>query len=183
MFICLNVLLIFMIRSLSFVYRFSMLLVHPKLCNINPHNVAHSLISQNPMARMFIGKISLLVITYLSLTSQNSAFKQTTKEANPHPRIVPCVDTWSITFLFSFFFFFFLCHLLNVGACARHITPGRPSGVDHTSVGDGKTNSNHPHISLVSPHIVTCHHASVLTTLNPLISRALWLPRVWYYGV
>jgi hypothetical protein len=28
---------------------------------------------------------------------------------------------WSVFFFFFFFFFFFLCHLLNVGACIRHI--------------------------------------------------------------
>ena len=38
---------------------------------------------------------------------------QTTKEVNPHPRIVPCVNMWIV--------FFFLCHLLNVEACTCHI--------------------------------------------------------------
>jgi hypothetical protein len=47
---------------------------------------------------------------------------QTTQEVNPHPRIAPCVNMWGgIFFFFFFFFFFFLCHLLNVGACVRHI--------------------------------------------------------------
>ena len=46
---------------------------------------------------------------------------QTIKEVNPHPRIVPCVNMWSVTFLFLFLLFFFLCHLLNVDACVRHI--------------------------------------------------------------
>ena len=43
---------------------------------------------------------------------------QTTKEVNPHPRITPCVNMWSVTF----FFFFFFLHLLNVGACVCHIS-------------------------------------------------------------
>jgi hypothetical protein len=46
---------------------------------------------------------------------------QTTKEVYPHLCIAPCVNIWWIFFFFFFFFFFFLCHLLNVGACIRHI--------------------------------------------------------------
>jgi hypothetical protein len=44
---------------------------------------------------------------------------QSTKEVSPHPRIAPCVNMWSVTFLFLLLFF--LCHLLNVGACLCHI--------------------------------------------------------------
>ena len=92
--------------------------VHPKLHNINLHNVTHYLISWNPRECMFIVRISLLIVTFLSLISQNLSLVQTTKEANPHPCIAPWVNMWSVTFLF---FFFFFCHLLNVGACIRHI--------------------------------------------------------------
>ncbi len=68
---------------------------------------------------MFVVQISLLIVTFLSLISRNLSLMQTTKEVNPHPRIAPCVNMWSVTFFF--FFFFFLCHLLNVGACICHI--------------------------------------------------------------
>jgi hypothetical protein len=65
---------------------------------------------------MFIVQISLLIVTFLSLISQNLSLIQTTKEVNPHPRITPRVNMWSVTL-----FLFFLCHLLNVGAHILHI--------------------------------------------------------------
>ena len=70
---------------------------------------------------MFVVQISLLIVTFLSLISQNLSLTQTTKEVGPHPRIAPCVNMWSVTFLLSWGLFFFLCHLLNVDACACHI--------------------------------------------------------------
>jgi hypothetical protein len=94
--------------------------LHPKLHNINLHNVTHSLISRNPREQMFVVQISFFSVTFLSLISRFLSLMQTIKEVNPHPRIAPCVNMWSTTF---FFFFFLLCHLLNVGACICHITP------------------------------------------------------------
>ena len=62
---------------------------------------------------MFLVQFSLLIATFLSLISQNLSLKQTTQEVNPHPCIAPCINMWSVTFLFF--------HLLNVGACICHI--------------------------------------------------------------
>ena len=81
---------------------------------------------------------------------------QTTKEVNPRPHIAPCVNMWSV-------FFFF--HLLNVGACVRHISwEGRR--VDHTSVGDRRTSSNCPHISFVWFHNVTSCTNSIKSRIH-----------------
>jgi hypothetical protein len=99
-------------------------LIHPKLLNINLHNVTHSLIYHNPREQMFVVQISLLIVTFLSLISRNSSLMQTTKEVNPHPHIAPCVNMWSVFFFFFFFFIFF--NLLNVSAYVRHIAQEGP---------------------------------------------------------
>jgi hypothetical protein len=164
--------------------------IHPKLCNINFHNVTHSLISWNPREEMFVVQTSLLNVTFPSLISWNLTLMQTTKEVNPHPRIVPCVNLWSVTFLFLSLFFFFLCHLLNIGTCIRYIAWEGQTGVDHTSVGDGRTNPNCPHISFVLFHNVTCYTNSIVSRIHVNTTKLcnttctlIWLPQVWYYGV
>ena len=81
--------------------------VHPKLHNINLHNVTLSLISRNPRERMSAVQNSLLSITFLSLISQNLSLMQTTKEVNLQPcicavcqwyRIAPCFNGTAFRF-------------------------------------------------------------------------------------
>ena len=120
--------------------------------------------------------ISLPYITnFLSLI-------QTTLEVNPHPCIAPCVNMWSVTYLFLFFFFFFLCHLLNVGACICHITwEGQVewSGQHHTirmlhfvlfpSVTCyTKSIVSHIHVNTTKPRNITCTSVATSVILRSL---------------
>ena len=134
-------------------------IVHLKLRNINPHNVTHFLIIRNPRERMFIVQISLLIVTFFSLISRILSLIQTTKEVNPHPHIPPCVNMWSVTFLFLLIFFLFLCQLLNVGACMCHIA------------WEGQVEWTTPHHTIKMLHYmlfhnVTCYTKSIVSHIH-----------------
>jgi hypothetical protein len=87
-----------------------------KLRNIRLHNVTHSLISHNLRGTHFRSSSLTLIVTFLSLPSLKPPKKSTHTLALRHVSFIQ-----SVAFLFLLCYFFFLCHLLDVGACVRHI--------------------------------------------------------------
>ena len=152
--------------------------INPKLRNINLHNITHSLVSRNPRERMFIVQTSLLIVTFLSLLSRISSLMQTTKKANPHSHITPCVNMSRVSPPYSYSSSSATCWML----------------VHAYATSPGKTKWSGPHQrrweeNEFNFYSVTCYTTSIVSRIHiniaklPVISRALWLSHVWYNGV
>ena len=59
--------------------------LHPKLRNINLHNINHSLISRNPREQTLVVQLSLLTVTFLSLISQFFVINASHQRSQPIP--------------------------------------------------------------------------------------------------
>ena len=148
--------------------------VHPKLRNINPHDITHSLISQNPRNRCSQFKFHSLFSHYSPLYHEfcfwcKSPKKSTYTLALCHVSICGVSPSYSSSYA--------SCWML-VHAYATLSRKAKWSGPNQLR---GEENE-------FEFHNVTCYTSSIVSfihvsTTKLHTSSALWLPQVWYYGV
>ena len=144
-------------------------MVHPKLRNINLHNVTHSLISRHPREQMFVVQISLFIVTFPSLISRIFVINANYQRSQSTP--LHCAMCQYVECLLLL-----LLPLVDCRCMHMPHRPGRSSGVDHNAT-PLKCCTLYYFIFSHATLVLWCH-ASMLTLHNFVISRALWLPQV-----
>ena len=119
---------------------------------------------------MFVVQISLLIVAFPSLISQDLSLMQITKEVNLHTHIAPYVNMWGVTFS-SFFVSFLLMPLVECWCMCPPHRPRWPSGVGPHQC---RVLTSPLCYSIIShATLILQYHASMLTLQNSMISRAL----------
>ena len=112
------------------VVSFLIIEVHPKLHNINFHNVTHSLISWNPREHMFIVQISPYCHISLSYIMK---FVITSNHQRSQPTPLHCVMCQYVECHLLILILLLLMRLVECWCMHMSHHPGRPSGTDLTT--------------------------------------------------
>ena len=114
-------------------------LVHHKPRNINLYSVTHSLISQNLRNWKFVVQISLLICSHISLPYITKiVINANHQRSQPTPLHCAMCQHVECHLLILFLLFLLLMPLVECWCMRLPHRLERSSGVDHTSVGDGR---------------------------------------------
>ena len=119
-------------------YLLCVIQVHPKLCNIDLHNITHSLMSRNPRERMFVVQISLLICHMSFPYITNLVMNANHQRSQPTPsHCAMCQYAECDLLILLLLMPLVECWCMHMPHCL-----GRPNGVDHTNGREKRMNSN-----------------------------------------